>query len=207
MPHHKTADTPYNIHVTGRHVHVTEAMKESAIDKVSKLEKFINKIIDIHVTMDIQKLEHRVAIVMKFNHFKIKVQAASEDMYVSIDKAVVKLQSRIKKYKEKIQEHNAKATHIIDMNVNVYSRSDKNPLDELNDSIEEENLRLIEDTLQPHEIVKKENRPLKTLTFKEAMMKMDLSQDAFLVFKSEEDQKLKIIYRRDDQNYGVIEPE
>lgn len=206
MPH-KISDTPYNIHVTGRHIHVTDAMKQSAIEKVSKLEKFIDKIIDIHITMDIQKLEHKVVIVMKFNHFKIKVQASSEDMYNSMDKAVVKLQNRIRKYKDKIHQHNAKATHVIDMNVNVYSSSSKDQLDELNDSIEEENQRILQDTFQPHSIVTKENRPLKTLTFEEAMMKMDLSQDSFLVFKSEEDQKLKVIYRRQDDNYGVIEPE
>ncbi len=38
-------------------------------------------------------------------------------------------------------------------------------------------------------------------------MKMDLSGDAFLIFRSEEDRKIKVIYRRDDGDYGVIEVE
>ena len=38
-------------------------------------------------------------------------------------------------------------------------------------------------------------------------MKMELAGDPLLVFRAEADQKLKVIYRREDGNYGVIEPE
>jgi putative sigma-54 modulation protein len=36
---------------------------------------------------------------------------------------------------------------------------------------------------------------------------MELSEDLFMVYRSEEDRKLKVIYRRNDGNYGIIEPE
>ena len=44
-------------------------------------------------------------------------------------------------------------------------------------------------------------------TQEEAIMKMELSEDNFLIFRSEEDTKLKVIYRRSDGNFGVIELE
>ena len=56
-------------------------------------------------------------------------------------------------------------------------------------------------------VVKKKKRPLKTLTIDEAVMKMELSDDNFKVYRSEEDQALKVIYRRRDGSYGVISPE
>ena len=59
---------------------------------------------------------------------------------------------------------------------------------------------------KPHRVIKQESRPLKTLTYDEAIMKMELSGDSFLLFKNEVDQKLKVIYRRKDENYGIIEP-
>jgi ribosomal subunit interface protein len=71
----------YNISITGRHVMVTDAMKKHALDKLAKLERVAHHIVDVHLIMDIQKLEHRVDIVIKFSHVKIKVHAASEDMY------------------------------------------------------------------------------------------------------------------------------
>jgi putative sigma-54 modulation protein len=45
---------------------------------------------------------------------------------------------------------------------------------------------------------------MKTLTQNEAIIKMELSGDQFLIFRSEEDRKLKVIYRRSDDHYGII---
>jgi putative sigma-54 modulation protein len=39
------------------------------------------------------------------------------------------------------------------------------------------------------------------------MMRMDLSLDSFLLFREKKDNKLKVIYRRDDGNYGIIHAE
>ena len=47
--------------------------------------------------------------------------------------------------------------------------------------------------------------PLKTLTQEEAIMKMEITDDPFLIFRSEEDQKIKVIYRREDRNYGLVQ--
>ncbi len=58
--------------------------------------------------------------------------------------------------------------------------------------------------MQPHTVIKQKTLPLKTLTTEEAVMKMELSGDQFLIYKNEVDHKLKVIYRRKDENYGII---
>lgn len=196
----------YDINVLGRNVLVTDAMKDYAIEKVSKIDKFSHRIIDVHITMDIQKLEHRVDIIMKVDHVKIKSSASSEDMYASIDLATDKLQQRLLKYKKRLQEHAAKPLSSIDMNVNVVNMSE-DEVAVINDEIESENRRKLMDSYHPHKIITQETRPLKILTHTEAIMKMDLSGDNFLIFRSEEDQKLKVIYRRNDGHFGIIEVE
>lgn len=195
----------YNINVTGRHVQVTDAMKDYAMEKVSKIDRFSQRIIDVNITMDIQKLEHRVDIVLKVDHIKIKAQAITDNMYASIDKATDKISEQLRRYKNKIQEHHVKGVKDIDMNVNVL-RSPTHD-EEVNRDIEEENERRLYDNYRPHEIVDRETIPLKVLTYGEAIMKMELSGDVFLIFRSEEDRKLKVIYRRSDRNFGVIEVE
>lgn len=191
----------YNIMVTGRSIHVTEPMKDYAMEKVAKLERFSNRIIDVLITMDIQRVEHRVDIVLKVEQIKIKSQASSDNMYASIDKAVDKLEAQLLKYRSRINDHHAKERTFQEMDVSVYQR----PEEALDEDIPSEGEET--ELFQPHKIVKKEKMPLKTLTFDEAIMKMELSQDSFLIFRSEEDMKLKVIYRREDENYGVIEPE
>lgn len=192
----------YNITITGRHMSVTEGMKQHALDKLSKLERVADRILDVHVTMDIQKIDHRIDIVIKFNHIKIKVHAITNDMYNSIDQAVNKLQNQIKRYKEKLYAHQAKSVSSIDMNVNVISST---TLDEVNDEIESYNNQELERRYEVHKVVSREVKPLKILSQDEAIMKMELSQDAFLIYIDEVDRKLKVIYRRKDGHFGIIE--
>lgn len=200
-------DEVYNITVTGRHVSVTDAMKDYAIEKVSKIEKFSPRIIDAVVTMDVQKLEQRVDIVLKVNNLKIKSQAVSENMYTSIDKAVHKLEAQLLRYKDKLQDHQTKRSDVVDMQVNVLRSAAEEELFEVNDEIESETRHRMMDKYTPHRIVSRKTRPLKTLTDGEAIMKLDLSGDAFLIYRSEESQKIRVMYRRPDGDVGVIQPE
>lgn len=201
------ADDVWDIAVTGKNVQVTEAMKQYAIEKVSKIERFSHRIIDVKVTMDIQKLDHRVDIVLKVDHIKIKSQAISENMYTSIDKAIHRILEQLRRYKTKIRDHQTKGIKSVDMNVNVIRPSLIADILETNEDIEAENQRRLIEEYRPHEIVSKETLPLKVLSYEDAVMKMELSGDVFMVFRSEQDKKLKVIYRRNDGNFGVIEPE
>lgn len=194
----------YNITVTGRNVQITESMKDYAIEKVSKIERFVDRIIDVNITMDIQKLEHRVDMSLKLNNVKINSQAVSNDMYASIDKAAHKLETQLLKYKARINDHHAKNHHAVELNVNVFAAALET---EINDDIENENQRSLASAFSPAQIIHKETRTLRILNVDEAILKMDLSGDRFLVYRSEEDRKLKVIYRKDDGNYGVIEVE
>lgn len=193
----------FRINVQGRHVYVTEAMKNYAYDKLSKIERFHDHIIELHVMLDIQKMEQSVAVVLLFDHFQVKVAASSTDMYVSIDRAVEKLQSKIRRWKGRIQDHHKKGRAVVDMEVNVLKRPFTD-VDLINESIEIENkIHEMEEYQMPH-VIGGDTYPLKTLTTEEAVMKMELSDDAFMPFRGEEDRALKVIYRRDDGHYGLI---
>jgi putative sigma-54 modulation protein len=182
--------------VTGRHIHVTDGMKQHAIDKISKLDKIGDRIIDVHVTMDIQKLSHRCDIMMKYGQTFIRSHADTTDMYVSIDQAVSKLNRQLRRYRHRLKQHHAKKYEMEEeeLPVTVYSIAEF--LAE-----EEEEEEFIE---VPHKVVASEARKLKLLNEDEAIMKMELSQDRFMVYRSEEDRQIKIIYRREDENYGII---
>lgn len=197
----------YTINVTGRNVQVTEPMKNYAVEKISKIERFSHRIIDVVVTMDIQKLDHRVDIVLKVDHVKIKSSAVTNDMYASVDLAVDRLLERLRRYKTRINDHQARGVKSIDLRVNVIEPHAKDDVEDVNEEIEKENQRQLIKQYR-HKVIREKTLPLKSLNLDEAMMKMELTDDAFLLFRSEEDQKLKVIYRRpQDGHFGVIEPE
>lgn len=195
----------YPIYVVGRHMLVTDAMKNYALEKVKKIDRLKLHIIDMQIVLDEQKNNYLVSILVKFEHCLLKVHSSTTDMYASIDDAAHKLQAQMRKWKRKIHDHHRVPVSSIDLQVNVLG-AQTSEVDEINDEIEEENLRhQIEESVP--EIIANEVIALKTLSTSEAMMRMELSQDAFLLFRDKEDKKLKVIYRRDDGNFAIIQAE
>ena len=200
----KFANEGYTIYVVGKHIEITDAIRNYVWEKLSRIEKIADQIFDITVTLDAQKLEQSCSILMNFIHFHVKVKASTDNMYASIDKAVDRLVKLIRRYKTKMQSHRAKDVSTVDIHVNVI-KALKDDVAAFNDDIEAENARVKEEEFELHKVVAKEMMPLKTLTQDEAVMKMEITDDPFLIFKSEEDQKIKVIYRREDRDYGLVQ--
>lgn len=192
----------YNISIAAKHIAMTDAIKNYVLEKMSKVDRFTHHILDLKVTLDIQKLQHIVTAQIKFSHYKIYVHASLDDLYAAIDKVADRLTKLVRKYKEKLQNHVAKPIEEVDMQVNVLSSTDE---DEINDAIEEENQKRREHLFDFHRVVSKDVMPLKLLRENEAVMRMELSGEHFMVYRSEEDQKLKVIYRREDGDFGIIQ--
>jgi putative sigma-54 modulation protein len=198
----------FPVTIFGRNVIITDAIRNYAIEKISKIEKFNLRIVDVQMSIEVQKISHTCGIILKVDHILVKSEGISEDMYASIDKAVDKLQAQIRKYHSKIRDHQAKGTQAIDMNVNILAPfSEEDAVLDVNGEIDQETARSLENRYRLPEVVAQDKLPLKILNNDEAIMKLELSGDQFLVFRCEEDMKLKVVFRRKDGNFGVIEPE
>lgn len=194
----------YTIYVVGKHIELTEALRNYVWEKLSRIERITDQIIDMHVVLDAQKLEKTCSILMNFIRFQIKVNVGKDNMYEAIDKAVDRVTKLIRRYKSKLQDYRNKDLSTVDIHVNVIKPLE-DELSVINDEIEAENARQEAEKFMLHEIVSKDTMSLKTLTQDEAVMKMEISSDPFMIYKSEEDQKLKVIYRREDSNYGLVQ--
>lgn len=196
----------YSITITGRHVQITDAIRDYAREKIFKIERLSNRIIDVTVTMDIQKFEHRVDIIIRVDNLIIKSHGSSDNMYASIDMAVDKIQKQLSRYKRRIHEHQAKPNKTENLNVSVVrSTTPSEELEEINEEIEYQNAVKDQEALQFHRIVSQETKQLRTLTNDEALMKLELSNDQFLIFRNEASRDINVIYRRNDGNFGIIE--
>ncbi|MCH9631057.1 MAG: Ribosome hibernation promotion factor [Chlamydiia bacterium] len=199
----KGVDDEVHVTVVGKNVEITGPLKDYVMEKIKKIEMLNHLIIEIIVRLDVQKIDHSVDIIMKFSHFKVNVHAMTHDMYASIDKAFDRLKAKLRKWKGRIQDHHNKGVSTIDLKVNVLEKV-ATELEEINDQIEEQSYEEIEEQFKPPVVHKEKTRILKTLSIDEAVMKMELSHDNFIVFKCEADLHLKILYRRRDNSYGVI---
>jgi len=208
-------DNGERITIFGRNLEITSPMREHIISKLKKIEEMTPPIIGAHVYLDIQREDHHVEIEYKFSHFRIVVnhavtkrsQAKMDDMYHAIDIACDKLKRKVRRWKTRIQEHHGKKPQEIEeKSIRVLDQKTAY-LDEINDEIEDVTVKKLEEEFAPPKVVKHKKRQIPMLTMEEATMRIDLSGDYFLVYRGQEDQKLKVMYVRRDHTLGILDIE
>jgi putative sigma-54 modulation protein len=93
-----------NIEITARHFDLTPELKEHIEKEVSGLTRYFENIISSEVILDVEKYRQTAEIKVKVYKDVITGKTDSDDMYVSIEKAVNKVKGQLKKYKGKLKE-------------------------------------------------------------------------------------------------------
>ncbi|MBD3384931.1 ribosome-associated translation inhibitor RaiA [candidate division KSB1 bacterium] len=88
---------------TARHFKTSDRLKNYAEEKVKKLRRYDDTLMDISIILDYVKQEQVAEIISKVSGNKFAVVEKSEDMYKSIDLAVDKLERKLKKHKQKLR--------------------------------------------------------------------------------------------------------
>lgn len=89
------------LNITGHHVDLTDALKDYVSSKLQKLERHIDGINNIQVTLSVEKQRHKAESILHINGTDIHGMAEQDDMYAAIDLLVDKLDRQILKQKEK----------------------------------------------------------------------------------------------------------
>ncbi len=173
-----------NIIVTFKHLEPTDAIKWYAESKVSKLEKYLNNIIEVHVILSMKRVQHKesgtASVKLVAKNLTINAQEESSDIYSAIDLLTAKVESQIKKHKDKLRRKN-------------YENKNYELLEE-NGRFSDLNVDIVDDY---------EKKPLKV---EEAIIKLNKKKKNFIVFKNTVSSRVAILFKKDDGNYALIEP-
>lgn len=90
-----------NLTITGHHVEVTQAIREYVVNKLDRVSRHFDGIIDLHVTLSVEKLLHKCEATVHIRGKDIHVAAEESIMYAAIDLFVDKLDRQLLKHKEK----------------------------------------------------------------------------------------------------------
>jgi len=93
------------VSITGHHVEVTEALKAYVEEKISKIKRHFDNVVDVHVILTVEKLQQKAEAAVQVSGGKLYAEDTQEDMYAAIDFMVDKLDRQIVKHKEKLQNH------------------------------------------------------------------------------------------------------
>lgn len=97
---------PSNIKVaiTFRQMEPTEALKEFVHEKIKRLDNFVLKPTDVHVFLSVERYLHKAEINVHDVHLAAHGEQSSDDMYISIEKAIDKVGKVLRKHKEKVKD-------------------------------------------------------------------------------------------------------
>ncbi len=87
--------------VSGHHIDVTEGMRTHVDEKFEKLQRHIDHITKIEVTLVVEKQVHKAEASLHVSGADLFASAESDDMYAAIDALADKLDRQIIKHKEK----------------------------------------------------------------------------------------------------------
>ncbi len=199
------------IQVTGRHVSVTEAMKEYCRRKVASLHLDYPKIIEAQVILDVQKYRHVAEIVLHCgNRITIEASSTSSDMYASVDGVVDRVARQMRKHKTRFLQTHRPRKNGLRSAEKVTARwqwiEPEQPAQE-EGRVNEEAAAVPEDgTTEATRVVHTEKYPVKPMYLDEAVLQMERSARQFLVFLNAKSDRVNVLYRRKSGDFGVIEP-
>ncbi|MEM9281009.1 MAG: ribosome-associated translation inhibitor RaiA [Verrucomicrobiota bacterium] len=182
------------ITVTGRHVSVTEPMRDYAEKKVAGLHLDYPKIIEAKVLLNVEQERHIAEIILFCaNHIVIEADTTTSDMYASIDETISKIARRMRKHKTRMLKSHR-------------PRKKEREIRHIAEAIFP--AEIPEEPEEEHEpvIVHKEKYKIKPLYTDEAIMDMEMNEKPFILFHDSKSDKLSLIYRREDGDYGMIAP-
>ena len=172
---------------TGRHVEVSPGIRKHVEDHFAKLEHIFNGTTAwTHVIIDVEKNRHIAELIVHWRDRTLTAKDINADMYMALTRAIAKIEKQALKLKKKTidRKQGAKRTAAVA----------PNPDGE------------IEATPRPPRIIAARRYSIKPMTAEEAALRLSSDTDHFVVFRDADTERIGVLFKRSDGNFGLIEP-
>lgn len=165
----------FKFHIRGENIAVTDAIRDYAETKLSKLEKYFSEDVTVHVTAKVYpNKQAKAEVTIPSKAVTLRAEETSDNWYASLDLVVDKLERQMRKHKTKVQKRNrVKKTHD-------------------NSDIDDEPFARIKDL------------DIETMSPQEASDQMDCLGHDFFIFLNEDTARVSVVYRRKDGSTGLL---
>lgn len=172
------------VSIIGKNLEITDKLREQISKQVNKLDKFLRDDAEVQVKLSQENaLRNRAEITIEFGRHILRAEETNDDMYACIDKVSDKIVRQIRRHRTKIEKR---------LRTGAF---EPEPIEA--EDTEEETAALVR--------VKKFS--VKPMAVEDAIAQMDMLGHSFFLFLNEETNTACVVYRREDGNYGLLEPE
>lgn len=173
--------------VQGKGLNLTDDVINYAESRFATAERFFENIQDVNLIISKERGLFKSEVTISMSGTVIRGESKTQDIYASIDDVLDKIKRQIKKYKESFVERRRETKKFLEKTESTVISS--------------------ETTDEFPKIVKVKRFVLKPMDEEEAIMQMELLGHTFFVFLNSNTDKINVVYKRNDGNYGLIEPE
>jgi putative sigma-54 modulation protein len=175
------------ITVTFRRMEPAESLRLYAVEKLSKIKKYLDSPFEAHIVLEVEKFRHMADVTLSMDGTWIKAIEETSDMYSAIDQVMDKIEKQVKRHRSKIKDRRGETMRggeALEGNLAVQT-----PI-----------------PLSEEPVITVEKLAAKPMDPEEAAMQLSISAQDFLVFRNSRSREINVIYRRRDGNLGLIEP-
>jgi ribosomal subunit interface protein len=197
-----------DIVVKGRNVEVPDHYREHVADKLSKVERYDQKLIRADVELYHERNPRqsencqRVEITVMTRGPVVRAEACAKDFYGALDCAISKLDARLRRSADRRRVHRGRHAPV---SVAAATAGLPTDLPGFEQSAEETPFDLVEhDHDQPWRIVREKEHPADPMTVDDALYQMELVGHDFYLFHDKESGRPSVVYRRRGYDYGIL---
>lgn len=178
------------VQVIGKNISVTPAIKSAVEEKLSRMDKYFKGDEDtVHARVVVRsyKVGAKIEVTIFTPNYDFRAEVQNDDLYAGIDLVIDKLEGQMRKLKTRLDRKKNK--------VNLGKAVALEALEE--EELAEEEM----------EVVRTKSIYLKPMNLDEAISHMDALGHSFFIFLDSDEDKVNVVYHRDNGGYGVIEVE
>jgi len=192
------------LRISGKSISVGDALRGRVNERTDEvLRKYFDGNYSGHITLSKDGSGFRTDCSLHLDSgITLEADSSAADAYASADRALVMIEKRLRRYKSRLKDRSARKAHAADEALAGIEIS----LDAASYVIEAPAESDDEMTGYSPVIIAEATTSLKRLSVSEAVMELDLTGAACLVFQHGSSGRVNIIYRRVDGNVGWIDP-
>ena len=99
-----------NLTISGHHLDVTPALREYVLNKLDRVTRHFDQVVDVNVILSVEKMEEKdlrqkAEVTLHVKGRDIFVEHSDEDLYAAIDQLMDKLDRQVVRHKDRLQDH------------------------------------------------------------------------------------------------------
>ncbi len=194
--------------VKGRNVEVPDHFRIYVSEKLSRLERFDRTIYLFDVELDHERNRRQrkncqhVEITARGRGPVVRGEACADSFYAALESAVCKLESRLRRSKDRRKVHYGDKTPVSLAQATALDPLPATSAAPADDAPQTDGVAL--DDHEPGRIVRTKEHPAKPMTVDDALYEMELVGHDFFLFHDKQSDKPCVVYRRHAYDYGLI---